>query len=511
MRFLLPWFLVCSCLLMLLPGCEPKEDMLTASADARLEFSADTVFFDTVFVQTGSVTKRLWAYNRNSRAVKVETITLGTPTNSPYTIIVNGDQGAVAKDVEIRGKDSLLILVRTTITPGQADVPFLVEDKLRFRTNGNDQDVNLRAFGQNAYFHQANDVLPCRSVWRNDKPHVVLGAVGIGAGCTLTMEEGTRVFFHAGGALIVKGSLLVNPRFDPGSEEVKADDPRIVRFAGDRREAYYNDVPGQWAGIQFDSTSSRNNVVRYAEIKNASFGLLVYNPGNQVHPKVTVANTVIKNISGAALNFASGTTNGFDGAGVLSIGGDFDLQNCLFTNCGEYAIRATSGGVYNLNFCTIANYTPSFGLRKTAALTFSNLPAVGRVAGPLPLQVDIRNSIVWGSVADELEFENSNQYRSTLLVRNSLLRTQAYKAEADASDKPGLANAAYRNVLNVAPNFKRASDSQRPAYDKFDYRLDTLSAASNRPLLSPLVPRDMLNNARDANAPDLGAYERLNP
>ncbi|HEX8350900.1 MAG TPA: hypothetical protein VF598_13135 [Hymenobacter sp.] len=513
MRFLLPLLFLFSCALLLLPGCEPKEDVFTKDSSARLEFSADTVFFDTVFVQTGSITKRLWVYNRNNRAVKVEQIGLGEPTNSPYTLIISGQQGTAIQDVNIRGKDSLLVLVRTTITPGQEDKPFVVEDQLRFRTNGNDQNVRLLAYGQNAYFHLDQEFVGCNSVWRSDKPHIVLGAVGVRQGCTLTIEAGTKVYFHAGAALVVKGRLLVNPGFNPGNNEVKADDPSIVRFAGDRREPFYNDVPGQWRGIQFDSTSSRGNVVRYAEIKNASFGLLIYNPGNQPHPKVFVENTVIKNISGAALSFSNGG-QGFDGAGIFGVSGDFDLRNSVLTNCGEYAIQALGGGDYSLRFCTVANYTPQFK-REKASLYFTDLPFVRRVAGPLPTRITIQNSIIWGVnsgvVKDELLFENSESYKSNLNIRTSLLRTTAYQAASDAPNKPGLGRADFQNVLNEVPNFKRASDSQRPSFDKLDFSLDTLSPASNRAQYDPASPRDLLNHPRDPRLPDLGAYERINP
>ncbi|GGF02138.1 hypothetical protein [Hymenobacter cavernae] len=512
MRYFLPVLFLFACALCLLPGCEPKEDIVTKDGGAKLAFSTDTVFFDTVFVQTGSVTKRLWVYNRNNRAVKVEQIGLGAPTNSPYTLIIGGQQGTAVQNVEIRGKDSLLVLVRTSITPGQEDKPFVVEDQLRFRTNGNDQDVKLLAYGQNAYFHRGLEYVACNSVWRSDKPHVVLDTVAVGQGCTLTIAAGSRVYFHANAAIVVQGRLLVNPDFNPGTDSVGENNPNIVRFAGDRREPYYNDIPGQWRGIQFDATS-RNNVVRYAEIKNASFGLLIFNPKNLAHPKVRVENTVIKNISGAAISFANGK-EGFDGAGIFGISGDFDLVNTVLTNCGEYAIRAIGGGEYNLNFCTVANYTPQFK-RETASLRFSNASFLQEVKDPLPMRIDIRNSIIWGInsgfVKDELLFEGSDNYKNSLSVRNSLLRTTAYQAATDAPDKPGLGRADYQNVLNQPPNFKRASDSEIPAYDKLDFRLNTPSPASNRTAYESIIARDLRNNLRDPKLPDLGAYEQVNP
>ena len=155
MRFLLPLLLVLSALVtVVLPGCEPKEDLLTTDSSAKLEFSLDTVKFDTVFVSVGTVSKRLWVYNRNARAVRVSEISLQSQPGVSYSLLVNGDAGLTLRDVEIRGRDSLLVLVRATIDPTPTALkPFLVVDDLRFRTNGNEQAVKVLSYGQNAYFH----------------------------------------------------------------------------------------------------------------------------------------------------------------------------------------------------------------------------------------------------------------------------------------------------------------------------------------------------------------------
>ena len=69
-------------------------------------------------------------------------------------------------------------------------------------------------------------------------------------------------------------------------------------------------------------------------------------------------------------------------------------------------------------------------------------------------------------------------------------------------------NSLVNNLLNVNPKFKRSPEN---AADKYDYRLDTLSPASNKARIDALVPRDLVNKARSTTAPDLGAYERVNP
>ena len=167
MRYLFPLFLVLSCLLTLLPGCEPKEDLVQTTG--RLGFAQDTVLFDTVFTTIRTVTKRLWVYNRNSGAVKTD-ISLAGTAGSTYSLVINGDAGTAKSGVLIRGNDSLQVLVRAVLGDnGQATAPrkFLVEDQVNFRTNGNEQNVKLVAYGQNAYFHRA-DIVSKNTTWATD-------------------------------------------------------------------------------------------------------------------------------------------------------------------------------------------------------------------------------------------------------------------------------------------------------------------------------------------------------
>ena len=517
MRHLFPLFLVLSCVLTFLPGCEPKEDLVQTTG--RLEFAQDTVLFDTVFTTIRTVTKRLWVYNRNRGAVKTN-ISLAGTAGPTYSLIINGDAGTAKSDVLIRGNDSVQVLVRAILGDnGQATAPkkFLVEDQLNFRTNGNEQNVKLVAYGQNAYFHRA-DLLLTNTTWATDKPHVIINTsrkigqntyvfgVLVGENITLTIPKGARIYSHAGAYLQVDGTLRVNDDFVPGpgaTDTVKANNANIVRFQGDRLEAYYADIPGQWGGIVFTATS-RDNRIRYAEIKNSTFGALLLNPENKLpHPDLTLANTVIRNISGSNLSFAN--TMASAGGGVISYSGDLTATNCLFTNCGEYAVAGVGGGVYDFNFCTFANYTPAFR-RETPTLGFTNEKATdGKVH--LPLSFSLRNSILWGSnlgtgtIDDELYLKNYPEY-TKLDIRNSLLRTKDYASTPAVVGAPGT------NLLNIDPLFVRtALVSSRP-----DYTLQTTSPAHTprRPAAGNVLPRDLRNLPRPAagqTQPALGAYE----
>ena len=512
MRHLFPLFLVFSCLLTFLPGCEPKEDLVQTSG--KLEFAADSVLFDTVFTTIQTVTKRLWVYNRNGGAVKTDVRLAGT-AGSTYSLVINGDAGPAASGITIRGNDSLLVLVRAVLGDnGQSTIAkkFIVDDDLRFRTNGNEQSVKLVSYGQNAYFHRG-DRITANTTWRTDRPHVIFnapaartgGAVSVGVyvlpGITLSIPKGARVYAHAGAILLVDGTLRVNDDFSPGTDPkdtVKASNANIVRFQGDRLEAGYADIPGQWGGIFFTS-SSRNNSIRYAEIKNATFGALLFNPdATTPRPSLALDNTVVRNISGANISFANAAAS--TGGGIISYSGDVAATNCLFTNCGEYAMIGI-GGSYALNFCTIANYTPAFR-RETSSLTFTNVDDA-KPTVKLPTSVSIRNSIVWGSFEDELFVKNFADYSPA--ISNSLLRTKEYASNA------AVIGGANINLLNVDPLFKRTA----LVGGKPDYTLQDASPATTprRTPFGTVPPRDLLNLPRPSRdntlpvRPSLGAYE----
>jgi hypothetical protein len=508
-KLLLPVLLLLSAGFSLtLPGCKPREEELQTSGS--LAFSADTVKFDTVFTTIRTVTKRLWVYNRNPKAVNVDLISLDKPTSSPYTLLINGDLKQTATGVYIRGNDSLLILVRAQLKDNglnSAAKAYVLEEKLNFHTNGHDQQVLLRSFGQNIYLHN-NARLSCDEVWRNDRPHVLYGTVRVPASCTLTIKPGTRIYAHAEAVLLVQGRLLVNAPADytpstGATDTVKATDANIVRFSGDRSgEVQYATAPGQWTGIVL-APGSQGNIIRYAQIQNAAIGVLLYNPDNAAQPEVTIQNSVIRYISGNDVSFAGATSTLGTGAGVLNMQGKATLTNTLLNDCYEYAVLGL-GGNTALNFCTIANYAATGGVRKTQSLTFTN--AVTNSKGVATTQaptVSVQNSIVWGAIEDEVFLDQYDAYKGGVSIQNSLLKTVAYAAATDAANKPGLGNAGYKNLITKEPLFVK------PLGSGFgDYRLGATSPA--RKVAGPVgtVPeRDLLNLPRTLATPSLGAYE----
>jgi len=496
-----------------MPSCKPREEELQLSG--ALAFSADTVKFDTVFTTLRTVTKRLWVYNRNPKGVNVDLIGLEKPAASAYTLLINGDLKQTATNLFIRGQDSLLVLVRAKLPDnGQNGSPkdYVLEEKLNFRTNGQDQHVLLRSFGQNIYLHDGSQ-LTGNLTWTNDRPHVLYNSVVVPTGSTLRLKPGTRVYAHAGAALIVRGTLLVNSPTDyaPGTaatDTVKATNANIVRFSGDRSgEEQYATAPGQWTGIVLDA-GSHDNVIRYAQIQNASVGVLLYNPANaSPRPDVLLQNSVIRYISGANVSFAGSKSSLEYGAGVLSVGSNVTMENMLLSDCYEYAMLGIGGGTYSLNYCTVANYPATMSVRNTASLTFTNAAADGKTKIP-GLTLSLKNSVVWGSNRDELSLENYDDYSAGVSIQNTMLATQLYAAATNAPGKPGLAQPSLNNLIGTYaynyPRFRNISAGRSS-----DYRLSAESPGLGRGTqqVQPLLLRDLLNLPRPSAQPTLGAYQ----
>lgn len=340
-----------------------RKERFNEDGSASLEFSSDTVFFDTVFSTIGSTTQYLRVRNPYSESIRIDEIALVSGSASQFRINIDGLDGPVQEGIEILPKDSIYVFVEVTIDPQDATLPFIVEDQIRFRLNGNEQTVLLQAWGQNAFFHGGLNSCAdpfsyiietgTTEVWTNELPHVVYGIVAVDSGATLRINPGTQVYCHGkSGIYVYKGSI-----------EIDGDLGAPVVFQGDRLESFYDDVPGQW-GIQLDcpyETSmgpqiasivrggiwifqSQGSSIEYAEIRNGNIGIQVDTTGvsyTGVNYSVDIRNTKVLNMAGI---------------GLLAQGASISAQNLLIGNCSQQAAYLGIGGRYRFDNCTFANY-----------------------------------------------------------------------------------------------------------------------------------------------------------
>ncbi|MFN3403344.1 MAG: hypothetical protein ACK40G_04560 [Cytophagaceae bacterium] len=377
-------------------SCRKDADKVTPDPNARLSFSSDTIKFDTLLSSVNSITKRLLVYNRNKQAVKISEIKLET-ANSAYSINVNGKEGPVVSNIEIRGNDSVYVFIKILIKPSDVNDPYLVTDNILFSTNGNVQKVVLLSYGQDANFYTGK-TLACDTVWNNNKPHVIYDHVTVPQGCTLTINMGCRILFAKNSGMIVKGTLIVN-----GEHENR------VIFRDDKISEKNNELPGQWRGLTF-TASSTGNKFSWSEIRNADTGISVEErTDNDTLPELYLSNCFIKNMK----------HHGVDA------GGDIIAKNVLVHTCAGNVIRVKGSSTVDIIHTTLANYSYSF-FREFPIANFSGLTSASSCR--------ITNSIIWGDFSNELIVGGA------FIGKNSIIRTN--------QNLPG------ENLLNQNPMFK---------------------------------------------------------
>jgi hypothetical protein len=438
-------------------SCSLSDQEISTNPSHTLRFSTDTIFFDTIFTEIPSVTKRLRVYNDHNSAVSVATIALADP-NTSYLITVNGTEGTAFEATNILANDSILLLLKANIGNRDSLSPYVVEDRLLFSTNGNSQEVSVFSWGQDANYLK-DSVLACSTTWTAGKPYVIYDHILIDSLCTLNIESGTRIFSHLGSNIFIKGSIKVNG----------AADDRVL-FINDRFDGNFGVYPGQWGGIVF-LEGSKGNEIRYADVRNAEVGIWLGTPDDDNLADLVLENCIIENMSGS---------------GVLAFTSDLEMTNCLLNNAGQFAFGGLAGGNYALLHNTFANY--GFGFFKTEP-TFVvtdqlELSDGSVIAGSVNLE--LTNNIIWGSSTDEITLLNEAGLAFILSISNNLLRT------TDESF------GGFNNILNEDPLFIDP--------ENFDYQLDSLSPAINSGA-SLGIAIDLLGKTR-SNPADIGAYEK---
>ena len=242
-------------------SCE--DERYLSSSDAKLRFSVDTVMFDTVFTTLGSTTQNLKIYNPYNQKVLISSIKLSKGEASNFRLNINGFAGNEIHDLEIAPFDSIYIFVEVTIDPNGQNLPLVVKDSIVFETNLNRQDVDLVAWGQD--FKLIKQQRLKSTTWTNEKPYLVYNDAFVDSNETLTIEQGTKIYFHKDAGLHVKGRIVAK-----GSVQYP------IIFQGDRLEDVYANVPDQWSQILLYS-GSKNNEFLNVEIKNARIGLQIGN------------------------------------------------------------------------------------------------------------------------------------------------------------------------------------------------------------------------------------------
>src|SRR5688500_2808937 len=96
-----------STLLIILASCS-KESFITGG-EAEINLSEDSLYFDTLFTSTGSVTQYFKIYNENDRKLRISNISLSGGSSSYFKINADGFAGPEINDLEMEANDSLYV------------------------------------------------------------------------------------------------------------------------------------------------------------------------------------------------------------------------------------------------------------------------------------------------------------------------------------------------------------------------------------------------------------------
>lgn len=480
-------------LLTLFISCE--ERTYYTDSNASLQFSMDTVAFDTVFTTIGSATLRFTVHNTYDDDLEINSINLEGGTTSNFRINIDGAPDLSATDKLLRAQDSMYIFVDVTVDPTDENLPFVLEDHIIFNTNGKEQKVLLQAYGQNAYHiklgewgdigyqtdEETGDTI-FRAILLNndtslfaDKPYFLHDNFVVNEDVELILNEGVQFYIQKDKSIYIIGSIKSN-----GTVSAP------VEFRGHRLDNLFPDtpydkVPGQWGVIALQD-NSYNNEFTHTHIRNGLIGLYVRNQSVNDNPKAILKNCRIENMTSAA---------------IYGLYGDVEAENCLFSNCEQYVFGASAGGKYKFTNCTFANYY-TWASHSDASVVLSNYYIYDSEIIPTPLvQADFINCIIDGTNSSELSLSDTDEDGNSIdadfnySFDHCLIKTDV--SEIDTNDIRFSEVIWNQNPLFIEPK------------EEWNFHPDTLSPVIDMGRVTHLTSD--INEIPYTEAPDLGAFE----
>lgn len=446
-----------------------KKDLFITSQNAQISTSVDSLKYDTVFTSIGSVTQSFKINNLNTQKLLLSKVKLMNGNNSAFKININGIVGNEARNIEVAANDSIYVFVTVNINPGNVDLPFIVKDSIMIMYNGNSHFVQLEAFGQKAHFFR-NQIIKGNVSWTNNLPYIILGSIRIDTSATLTIESGSKIYLHADAPFITDGTLIIN-----GTK------PAPVNVTGDRIDEGYKNLPASWPGIYFRGTS-KNNILKYAVIKNAYQAVVVEKPSVNSNAKLTLHQCIID--------------NAYD-VGLLCINTSVDIDNSLITNCGTN-VSVAYGGNYNIINCTIASYSNNNIVHKNPVLLINNFTSAYGGNLTTDIKCTLRNCIFWsnnGSVDNEIRVSKEGINTFNVIFDHCL-----YKAKEDPL------NSIFIEVIkNLDPQFDNIDITKQ----LYNFHITGVNAPGiNNGFNGTGFAKDLDDNNRSIGITDIGCYEK---
>ena len=441
-----------------------KKTGIISDKNASVLTSVDTLHFDTVFTTTGSVTQFVKIFNNNDQNIILSNVQLMGGSNSYFSMNVDGLAGTSFSNIEIAPNDSVYIFVKVSVDSNNKQLPFIVQDSIRYTFNGNTRFIQLDAYGRNAIYLR-NKVITQDTTFNDSLPIVILGGLYILQNKTLTISAGTQIYSHADAAVQIFGTL-----------RALGDSNNRISFQCDRLDNPYSTYPGSWPGI-FIYDQSDSNVLNFTSVNNAYQGIVVTSSTSHTHTMLTLNECIINNISAE---------------GILATNTSIKADGCLISNCGTN-VSIGSGGNYVFNQCTIVSYDNSYVTHKIPVVSVSNND--GSIA--YPFNCIFNNSIIYGEgglVNNEISV-NYKYNNSFALKFNNVF----YKLKDNLNNSLVQFNSAC--ILNQIPAFMNI-DLGNNIYDFHLQDTSACIAAGDSNFTSPYD----LNGRNWGNTYDIGCY-----
>ena len=368
------------------------DDSYTTSASDVLTFSTDTVTFDTVVTQQGTVTKQFIVYNRAKKQVNISSIKVAGNPNGRFYINVDGVKGEEFHDVDIRGGDSIFVFVECKVNESNAEEPLAVKDSIIFVTNGVKQHVLLTAWGQDVVTIHGDTIREDLHLTA-DRPYVIYDTLVVAEDVTLTVDPGAQLLFHKGAMLRVYGRMLA-----VGTAEYP------ITLRGDRMDNVVGDIsfdimPGQWGGVVF-GYGSYDNEWAYVTMKSSEIGMHCSSTDPDQRT-LHLLNCVLRNSSTSVLT---------------SLNAQIFAEGTEFSDCADGVVHFIGGNVRLVN-CTLANYY----LFAAPSEPIVNVWKSHATETVLPLEVYLDNCVIHG-LAKDINAGVLDDYE--VYLRNCLLRSE---------------------------------------------------------------------------------------
>lgn len=469
-------FVIFTCVLAFV-SCK-DDDSFSADMHSRLTL-IDSLKFDTVFSRIPTSAKSFWIHNNSGDGIRCTNVRLKRGNQSGFRVNVDGEnlgaeRGYQVNGLEIRNGDSARVFVELTAKPNYVDGPQFRDEELVFQLeSGAVQTVNLSAWTWDVDTVHTMTIDKDSVIGNLQRPLIIFSGIDVKPQATLTIGEGTTLYFHDNAGINVEGTLRCQ-----GSAE-KNIVLRSYRLDNMFDYLTYENAPGHWQGMHF-MESSYDNEIAYTDM-HGSYDGIVCDSSDVERQKLSILSSTIHNCQGYCL-FANNCR--------------VSIENSQITN-SSYDCVHVLGGHVSMNQCTVAQFY-GFDAMRGAALYFTNKDGDNRV--PL-LALDVVNSIITGYASDVIMGVpvDDEEVPFNYTFSHTLLRTP----EVDDEEK-------FVSVLWDDTKEGKGGEKHFVKVDidklQYDFHLDSLSVCRGAADPQRALPLTRDGIVRDENNMNIGCY-----